>query len=197
MLTSQFLTAWFMVMFPLVYSPGPANTLFASNGGQYGFRKSIPFMVGLDIAFVIQSVVVGLGIGGLLARFPQAFMLLRYAGIAYIAYLGFTFLKAALKEKHEQPECLNFWNGMIVTAINPKAWVMQLMMFSQFMDNGAGWLNSVANLTLLLSALNITGHVVWILFGSVLLSRSTTGFNPRMQNGMYSAMLFGSIYFLI
>ena len=37
------LTAWFLVMFPLVYSPGPANTLFASNGAKFGFRRQIGF----------------------------------------------------------------------------------------------------------------------------------------------------------
>lgn len=192
-----FLTTWFLVMFPLVYSPGPANTLFASNGAQFGFKRSIPFLVGIDVAFVLQSLLAGFGISEMLVLFPGLFTLMRYLGIAYIAWLGCMFLGAAMSNKPQQPNCLSFWDGMVVTFINPKAWVMQIMMFTQFLEAGDALASSVIQLTLLLSVLNISGHVVWILFGSVLLSRAAHAFSARMQNGMYAAMLFGSIYFLI
>ena len=197
MLTYEFFFRWLLVMFPLVYSPGPANTMFASSGAQFGFRKSIPFMIGINCAFIAQSLLTGFGLSGLLLRYPLAFMLLRYAGIAYIVYLGAMFLKAAVKKTKEQPECLTFWDGMLLTAVNPKAWVMQVMMFSQFLEQGDAWLGSIFKLSVLLALLNVTGHIVWILFGSILLSRQTTGFSPRMQNGLYAAMLFGSIWFLL
>ena len=197
MISMQFLTAWFLVMFPLVYSPGPANTLFASNGAQFGFRRSIPFLMGIDIAFILQSLVAGYGISELLLRVPVLFTVMRYAGIAYIVWLGFTFLRAAMSEGREQPHCLSFLDGLLVTAINPKAWVMQVMMFTQFLAYEDMVAAGVLKLTLLLAVLNLTGHVVWILFGSVLLSRATSVFTPRMQNGAYAAMLFASIYFLV
>ena len=196
-MSSQYLLAWFLVMFPLVYSPGPANTLFASNGAAYGFRRSLPFMTGIDIGFVIQSIAVGFGLSSVLVAFPQMLTLFRVFGIAYVAYLGFTFLYAAMAETQATPRCLSFRDGLIVTAVNPKAWVMQLMMFSQFFVAGDHWVSSVFSLTFLLCALNITGHIVWICFGSLLISRATHHFSVRHQNMVFSAMLFGSIAFLL
>ena len=195
-MTKEFLLAWFLVMFPLVYSPGPANTLFASNGAKFGFRRSMPFMTGIDIAFVLQSLLVGLGLSEMLLAFPQLLTIFRWLGIAYIAYLGASFMRTAMGQAAEQPHCLSFRDGMVVTALNPKAWVMQVMMFSQFFSPGDTWMADVLTLTFLLSALNISGHVVWILFGSVLLSRATGRFSARHQNMLFAFMLFGSIAFL-
>ncbi len=184
-------------MFPLVYSPGPANTMFASQGAQFGFQRSMRFMAGIDIAFVLQSLLVGFGLSNVLVSHPELLTIFRYAGIAYIAYLAAMFLRAALKTIPEQPRCLGFMDGMLLTAINPKAWVMQVMMFSQFFQAGDAWVMSIFHLTFLLSALNITGHVFWILCGSQLLSRATHRISPRHQNMAFSAMLFGSIGFLL
>lgn len=195
-MTPEFLLAWFLVMFPLVYSPGPANTMFASNGAAYGFRRTMPFMVGLDLAFVLQSLAVGFGLSSVLVAFPQLLTILRYVGIAYITWLGCIFLRAAMAKNLGQPRCMGFLDGIILTAVNPKAWIMQLMMFSQFFD-ATDALMSVLNLSFLLCALNITGHVFWIYCGSLLLGRATSRFSLRHQNMLFSAMLFGSILFLL
>ncbi|MBY0407791.1 MAG: LysE family translocator [Rickettsiales bacterium] len=196
MITLEFLLAWFLVMFPLVYSPGPANTLFASNGAQFGLKRSMPFLTGIDIAFVLQSLLVGFGLSGVLVSFPWLLTAFRYAGIAYIAYLGCIFLRAAMKPNTPQPHCLSFTDGLVVTALNPKAWMMQVMMFSQFFD-AADAVVSIVNLTFLLAILNVSGHVVWILFGSLLLGRATHSFSQSRQNLIFAAMLFGSIGFLL
>ncbi len=196
-MSHEFLLAWFLVMFPLVYSPGPANTMFASNGAAYGFRRSVPFMAGIDMGFIVQSLAVGFGLSSALVAFPQMLTLFRVMGIAYIAYLGCAFFHAAMAKTAELPRCLSFRDGLILTAVNPKAWVMQVMMFSQFFEAGDGWISSIVSLTVLLCALNITGHIVWICFGSMLMSHATHRFTPRHQNMLFSAMLFGSIVFLL
>jgi threonine/homoserine/homoserine lactone efflux protein len=188
---------WLLVMFPLVYSPGPANTMFASNGAKFGFRQSLPFMAGINVSFTAQSLLAGFGLSGLLVRYPMLFTMLRYGGIAYIAYLGWTFLKAGSAKSKEQPQCLTFVDGLVLTFINPKAWMMQAIMFSQFLAQGNDWVLSVYKLTAWLTMLNISGHIAWILFGSVLISRATAWFSPQAQNNIYAAMLFGSVYFLV
>lgn len=188
---------WLLLMFPLVYSPGPANILFASNGAAFGFSRTLPFMAGLDLAFLLQSFLVGLGIGEIVLRLPAAMLLLKLFGIAYIAYLGCLFLKAAAKPVSRAPRCLTFLDGMVCTALNPKAWVMQLMMFSQFLTPQADALPMVATLSAWLCALNVSGHAVWTLCGSALTASAGGRLSPRRQNLMFAAMIFGSLYFMV
>ncbi len=62
-MNSSFFISWFAVMFPLVISPGPANVMFAASGAKFGIKKSIPLMIGIDLIFVVQSILIGFGLG--------------------------------------------------------------------------------------------------------------------------------------
>lgn len=196
MYVPELLLGWFMVMFPLVYSPGPANTLYAANGAQFGLRRTMPFMAGINLGFVLQSLLVGFGLSGVLLAYPPLLVGLRWLGVAYIIYLGCLFLRAAVGQGRQVAQCLTLRDGLILTAINPKAWVMQLMMFSQFLEPQT-MTQSVFQLTAWLMLLNISGHVVWTLLGSVLLSRAAHRFSPRRQNLLFALMLFASVGFLL
>lgn len=196
-MTNEFLIAWLLLMFPLVYSPGPANTLFATNGARFGFFPSLPFMTGINVAFVLQSLLVGFGLSRVLEAYPQLLAAFRLLGIAYIAYLGTVFLRAAFVPSRERDSCLTFLDGMVVTSVNPKAWVMQLMMFSQFYAPDEPQSVGVWTLTLLLSGLNISGHVVWTSLGSLLIARAGQSISLRHQNLFFALMLYGSIWFLV
>jgi threonine/homoserine/homoserine lactone efflux protein len=46
-------------MFPLVFSPGPANIVFAMSGIRQGVRGSIPLIIGVDLVFIIYSLLIG------------------------------------------------------------------------------------------------------------------------------------------
>ena len=46
---------WLGVMFPLVFSPGPANIVFAASGAKVGIKRSIPLIAGVDSVFIIKS----------------------------------------------------------------------------------------------------------------------------------------------
>jgi threonine/homoserine/homoserine lactone efflux protein len=190
------LTAWFLLMFPLVYSPGPANTMFASNGALFGFRRSLPFMAGIDTSFVLQSLLVGFGLNEVLLHVPHAMLALKIAGIAYIAYLALGFFASAAARGLRETPCLNYRDGFIFTFLNPKAWVMQAMMFSQFLD-AAQSAQRVLALTALLGVLNISGHVAWIRFGELALGRAEGWMTPQRQNLMFGAMLLLSIAFML
>ena len=88
-------------------------------------------------------------------------------------------------------------DGLLLTMVNPKAWVMQAMMFSQFLKEGQAWVDQTLSLSAGLAVLNISGHMVWILFGSFLISRAADYLPARAQNAFYPAMPFGSIIFLM
>ncbi|MBV8939474.1 MAG: hypothetical protein JO089_06515 [Alphaproteobacteria bacterium] len=87
-------------------------------------------------------------------------------------------------------------DGLLLTMVNPKAWVMQAMMFSQFLKEGQAWVDQTLSLSAGLAVLNISGHMVWTLFGSFLICAPPI-ISRRAQNAFYAAMPFGSIIFLM
>ena len=80
--------AYVMAMIVISISPGSGciNTLTTSLS--YGFRQALPAIVGLQVGLVVQLIVVGVGLGAMLAYSELAFMVLQWAGVGYLVWIG-------------------------------------------------------------------------------------------------------------
>jgi len=105
--------AWLMVLAPLSISPGPANVMFAASGGMFGVRATVPFWLATNLICIVQSLVVGLGFGVILVKFPEVAKLLQYAGVAVLLYLAVRFfLSGVSKEEVVSPLSFNLENAV-------------------------------------------------------------------------------------
>src|SRR6478609_4596989 len=110
-----------------------------SNSLTAGFKRSIWGILGQQAALILHVIVVALGVGVLVAGSPVAFNAIRYAGAAYLVYLGIRqFLRkpdldqekvAALRN---EPAWSMFRRGLWVNLLNPKAIVFFLAFMPQF-----------------------------------------------------------------
>jgi threonine/homoserine/homoserine lactone efflux protein len=80
-----------LVAFALVgsFSPGPNNAVLWASGISFGFRRTIPHVIGGALGVGTLVVGVAAGIGALLEAVPAATTVLRVAGSAYLLYLAF------------------------------------------------------------------------------------------------------------
>lgn len=85
------------VMMVLAATPGPANLFSVANGMEKGRGAVLEGVVGMNLASLTWFLAAALGLGALIAAFPWVFKGLAYAGAAYVAWLGFGALRAALK----------------------------------------------------------------------------------------------------
>src|ERR1700754_3304451 len=79
-----------VALFSLVSSitPGPNNIMLASSGLNFGFRRSVPHMLGVNIGFSLMILLVGAGLGAVFHNSPLLYTLLKYGGAAYLLYLA-------------------------------------------------------------------------------------------------------------
>ncbi|AZZ94925.1 LysE family translocator [Hahella sp. KA22] len=182
----SFIAAWLAVMFPLVFSPGPANVVFAASGAQLGVKRSLPLMAGIDLVFLLKSLLVGFGLGAVMQEYPQSYAILRTAGACYLFYLGYCFFRPALSGDPTAPKKLGFKDGLIIQLLNAKGWVMVVLMFSLFGAQGEEATARALWLAAMLACLNICTHLAWIAAGAVLVKRLTGGLGQHVQ-----AVLFG------
>ncbi len=70
------------------FTPGPNNVMLAASGATFGFRGTIPHILGIIVGFGLLVLAGGFGFAGLLAAFPAAHTLLRVAGILFLLYLA-------------------------------------------------------------------------------------------------------------
>ncbi|ABC33141.1 putative threonine efflux protein [Hahella chejuensis KCTC 2396] len=182
----SFVAAWLAVMFPLVFSPGPANVVFAASGAQLGVKRSLPLMAGIDLVFVLKSLLVGFGLGAVMQEYPQCYSIMRTAGACYLFYLGYCFFRPALSRETAQPKVLGFRDGLIIQLLNAKGWIMVVLMFSLFGAQGEDATERALWLAAMLALLNVCTHLAWIAAGAVLVKGLAGGLGQQVQ-----AFLFG------
>jgi len=183
--------AWLTVMFPLVFSPGPANIVLAIAGANSGFRRSLPLVAGIDLVFVGYSLLIGFGLGALIRQYPQIYAIAQYAGAAYLAWLAWSILTARKTDDGaDDQRTLGFKDGVLIQALNPKGWIMLLLMFSLFVGAEADS-SRILWLCFWLMLLNVSVHLLWLLLGRVLLANTGRWLTVARQNQLFAVALLG------
>jgi threonine/homoserine/homoserine lactone efflux protein len=83
-----------MVALVAIATPGPTVLLALANGSRYGVRRSVPGMLGAVVSDFVLVGAVALGLGALLAASEFWFSVLKWAGAAYLAWLGMRLLRS-------------------------------------------------------------------------------------------------------
>lgn len=116
---------------------GAINTM--SNGLRYGVRRTLPAIMGLQVGLALQLLVVGVGLGTLLASSELAFALIKWVGVAYLVYLGVAKWRerpmALAEGEAPQASALSRFNkSVLVNLTNPKATIFLIALLPQFLD---------------------------------------------------------------
>ncbi len=123
----------------LILIPGPAVALIVATALAHGARGALVSVAGVSTAVVGQLVVVGFGMASAMALLAEWFEWLRWAGVAYLVYLGVRQWRAAPVALGDvtAPEVSRarlYWTGFIVNATNPKILFFYAAFFPQFID---------------------------------------------------------------
>lgn len=181
---------WLSTMVPLTLSAGPGNLMVATSGAQSGVRRSVRFIVGLDITYFMLAVLVGLGLYRTLISNPTLVWGLRVAGSFYIMWLGLRLLLRPVKGPGGKARDLQFRDGIVVQLGNVQGIVMLLVMFSTFMPTGDTSSGIVLILSAALIALNFFSHLLWVSMGSTV--QTLMRARPKLlifQNALFGLML--------
>jgi threonine/homoserine/homoserine lactone efflux protein len=158
---------WFFMVFPLTFSPGPANMVSASAGTRFGFVRTVPFVLGVNVFFAIQSLVIGAGVGGVLLGQPTLLAAGKYAAVLYMFYLAYKLFHSSQIDSEREVKPPSFWDGMVLQVLNFKALMVPVLMFTQFLNpNRPGW-PQVLLMTGALIGLNLACGSAWIGGGGV------------------------------
>ena len=122
----------FMVL--MVGTPGPANLLAMLGGSQIGFRSCTGFLLGLAVGKIPLNIFIGFGFGVVLSDNPTLFQTFKYISAGYMIYLAARSwnTKSVQVESVQQAHQFHFKQGVIVHPLNPKAWVMSALAWSNF-----------------------------------------------------------------
>lgn len=181
--------ALIIFLLPLAYSPGPGNMFFAANGARFGFRATIPANVGYHIATWIVTAAIGSGFLAAIDRFPQLFTFLKVVGSLYVLWIAWKMLRAGALQGAEDAKPATFMDGVILLLLNPKAYVIIALMFTQFLDlSNSGMFTSVLLITTIFTLNNLCAFSIWALAGDTIAGCFRSPDSARKLN-----LIFGTI----
>ncbi|MEV0889954.1 LysE family transporter [Promicromonospora sp. NPDC050262] len=186
------------VLISLTPGAGAINTM--SNAMASGWARSIWGILGQQAALLVHLVIVAAGVGVLVASTPWLFDTIRYAGAAYLVYLGVRqFLArtgpgadAVGGARPPEPAGSMFRRGLLVNLMNPKAVVFFLAFVPQFVQPDRPLLGQYAVLAATVVVIDVV--VMWFFFATTArgLGRLTAGeAGSRVVNRVFGSLFVG------
>lgn len=161
---------WALLIFTTVmtFTPGPNTMMLLASGVNFGFRATVPHMLGITLGFGLMTTIVGMGLGEIFRLYPSVYTLLGYAGAAYMLFLAWKIATASsVGEGKAAGRPMSFVQAAAFQWVNPKAWVMAITAVTTYSVPNA-YVFSVLLLALTFMAVGVPGCSAWILFGAAL-----------------------------
>ena len=137
-LLALFVPTFFMVSF----TPGMCMTLSLTLGMSLGLRRTFYMMWGELVGVALVSLAAVAGVATVMLKYPQAFVLLKYCGGGYLAYLGVQMCRSRGKmafseqvdtNRNSSPSTLAM-QGFVTAIANPKGWAFMISLLPPFID---------------------------------------------------------------
>lgn len=189
-------------------SPGPDFFIVLRNSLSYSRKCGFFTTFGIAAALVIHLSYTLIGIGVLIAESDFLYHLIKYAGAAYLFYIGFIGVISSLKKSskinvtekqnlHQISPFTAFKQGFFTNLLNPKAAIFFISLFSQFIGP-----ETPISLKLAYAAINLTIGLVWFLFLSFLVTgekfvSKVNRFQIYIDRVMGSALMVLSVKLLL
>ncbi|MFD2265157.1 LysE family translocator [Lacibacterium aquatile] len=179
--------------FSMTASPGPANLMVAATATNFGIARIVPQILGIAVALFAMILAAGFGLGEILLRLPQIHGALKYAGAAYLLYLGYRIATAAPPRINADRKPVSFLGAVMLQVLNPKGWIIALgavTAFTRPTEEMSGQVLVIAGVTGLIA---LPSMAIWGLLGEAAgrLLQSARAF--RVFNLTMAGLLVASI----
>ncbi|WP_298849381.1 LysE family translocator [uncultured Ruegeria sp.] len=192
-MTYDILLALITFAFVTSITPGPNNLMLMASGANFGFRRSIPHMLGIGIGFTFMVLLVGAGLVQVFDRYPVSYTVLKVVSVVYLLYLAWKIAHAAPAKSAEATGTpMTFLQAAAFQWVNPKAWAMALTAVTAYTPNQT--LYAIALVALVFGAVNLPSVSTWTFLGQQM-ARILT--NPRrlvVFNWTMAVLLVASLY---
>lgn len=181
--------------FALVMSitPGPNNTMLLASGVNFGFRRTLPHMVGITCGCIVMMLAIALGLGQIFVKMPVLYSVMEVLSVAYLLYLAWRIAASgglSIDVRKERP--MTFFQAAAFQWVNPKAWMMVVTGVTAFHIDDNLLINALS-LAIAFAIVNFPSISVWAAFGLAVRRFLSGPTALRAFNWTMAALLVASI----
>jgi len=180
--------------FALVTSitPGPNNLMLMASGANFGFRRSVPHMLGISLGHMLMMVLIGLGLFRVFEAYPVLHLAMKVLGGGYLLVLAWKILRAAPPEASETSGSpMSFLQAAAFQWVNPKGWFMALTAMTVYAPPDSAL--AVLAVSAVFALVNLPSVSLWTLLGREVRRLLTSAARLRAFNWTMAALLVLSL----
>jgi threonine/homoserine/homoserine lactone efflux protein len=185
-----------LAVFALVSSitPGPNNLMLMASGANFGFRRTIPHMLGVALGFTVMVMLIGVGLVQVFDAFPLSYQVLKVVSVVYLVYLAWKIGTAAAFEDAAETagKPFSFVQAVLFQWVNPKAWTMALTAITVYSPSQS--VTAMAFVAAVFGAINLPCISLWTTLGQQLRRILTSPTRLRTFNICMAVLLVSSLY---
>jgi threonine/homoserine/homoserine lactone efflux protein len=187
-----------LVLFALVSSgtPGPNNALLWASGLQFGFRATVPQIIGTSTGIGILALAVAAGLGVIVTGLPEVELALKLVGSAYLLFLAYQLAGGAAMQRAQIARPLRVHEAAAFQFLNPKAWLFALAAVSTFRPTDFPVAIGSAIVIVTMVVVVLPTASLWAAGGTLLHRLTASQRAQRLLNGALALLLALSIAFI-
>jgi threonine/homoserine/homoserine lactone efflux protein len=191
-------TALILFVISTSITPGPNNLMIMASGVNFGFRKSLPHLLGVDIGFPLMLIAVGMGVNQVFEYVPSLMAWLKIVGALYLTYLAFKIATHPVRMSKEPDsqsiaKPFTFLQAALFQWVNPKAWIMAVGAVVTYVVADADYVTQVCLIALLFILFGAPCTVAWLSFGSSLKEMLSNPKRLKVFNIVMACLLMTSL----
>ncbi len=179
-------------------TPGPNNILLMSSGALYGWRRTMPHLIGVQIGFQLMMLMAVFGLGILVLFLPWLVPISKILGAGWLSWMGVQFLRAAWdhsrvtskpkKAKVGRP--FKLYEAVLFQWVNPKAYIMCLSASGAYIGLSSSTAMRALVIGAVFTSVGLFASMVWMLAGDGLNKYLTDGRRATVFNLVMGLLLF-------
>lgn len=191
----EMLVAFLGFAFASSVTPGPNNMMLVASGVNFGVRRTLWHVAGINVGFPVMLLLTGLGLGQVFQRYPMIYTAMKVVGIVYMLWLAWKVATSGPVREGEGTagRPMTFWQAVAFQWVNPKAWAMVIGAIAAY-TVPENYIGSLLIITAVYALVGTPGSMVWAMFGAALRNWLRDPAKVRLFNIAMAALLVLSLY---
>jgi len=187
------LTAFLSYVFVTTFTPGPNNIMSMTNGNNFGYKKTLNFILGVTSGFAVIMILCNYLNLLLVSFIPKIKIFMDILGVAYMLYLAIKILKSSSHAHNSQNKRLNTYTaGITMQFVNPKVILYGITVTSSFILPYYHDLGTLLLFSIFFAFIAFVSTSCWALFGS-LFQKFLSKYNKLFNIAMALLLIYSAL----
>ena len=180
------------------FTPGPNNVMVLASGANFGFRRTLPHMLGVTLGFPFMFIVIALGLSRVFHAYPFLHEGLRLIGAAFIFFMAWKIANTkTIAKAKTRTRPLGFFRAAAFQWANPKALVYVISTVATFTTPERDLMSQVIPIAALITVITFSAVATWCLMGTGISNYLKTERSLTRFNRIMALLLAGSVMLVL